>query len=241
MNRSSRAVASSAESRSGRHGGYDRRISTSAPASLAAASIVARTSSSASAFALRVIDASVSTPSSVLATFRLVLVSTTPLSFGLMAIDAARCGSDEIEGARSGRVDGRGGAGPRCSTSSFAPPSEAEYCFRSAATSASAESRNVGLGRRPQRHHGSRLARDCVPAHASFEADEPKRHLAARAGEDTAERLDRVDAPARDVSARVAAAGAGQPDLDASGRLPARARAREAAARTCARSPRSRS
>jgi hypothetical protein len=71
--------------RSGRHGGYERTISMSASASRATAAIVATTSSRAGALELRVIEASDTASPSLVATVRLVLVSTVPGSAGLMA------------------------------------------------------------------------------------------------------------------------------------------------------------
>ena len=81
LRRASRSVALAACERApsrarGSHGGYERRISIPAPLSRASDSSDARTPSSAAAFELRVIDPSVSTPSSVSATVRHVLVST---------------------------------------------------------------------------------------------------------------------------------------------------------------------
>ena len=140
------AVASSAESRSGCHGGYERLISTSAPASRAAASIDATTSSRVTAFALLVIDASVRTASSVLTTLRLVLVSTVAGSAGLIAttplgIVASRSSARAlvVSSAASSRSAG--------SIESRSPSSVPAYSSRIAVSADSALSRNSSSAR----------------------------------------------------------------------------------------------
>ena len=178
------------ESRSGSHGGYERRTSISAPPSRASACIVASTPSSAAAFELRVIEPSVSAPSCVAAVVRLVLVSTTPWSPGVIATTPVGTAGTRSS-ASACRVARGGPSRPRLERDRqpVVRARELAHDRRELAVSRRSEAR-LGSGR--DGDDRLRIARDRVSAHASVERDEPERRRAERGRENASERLDRV-------------------------------------------------
>ena len=231
------------ESSRGSQGGYERRTSISAPPSRASDFHRARArSSSAAAFELRAIDASVSTPASVRATVRHVLVSTTAGSRGAHR-DRRRVG---IAARRSSAAARRVGDRRRRRVSGRLERERESVvgAARTARTIAASSAR-----RPPERSTRAvrdgddclRVARDRVAAHAAVEAARartaPPRYAAART---LSERLDRVHAAGRDV-ARPSARPARRRARTRSDRVPRRhrlGRQREPD-RTCGRCRRS--